>query len=190
MSKSQSVFVPDKLITDNALIAMEHFHIMRKRVSSHRGIVAMKLDMSKAYDRVEWEFLKKLLLTMGFDGRLVNLVINYVYSISYSFIIDGGVCGSVIPTWVLRQEDPLSPYLFILVADAFSSMLQNKVLERKLHEAKTSRNGPEISHLFADDSLIFARAYRHGCSIIVDILNKFEAASGQKINYEKSKSLF
>lgn len=70
-------------------------------------------------------------------------------------------------------------------------MIQNKVQERKLHGAKTSRNGPEISHiLFANDSLLFTRANRHEYQIIVDILNQYEVTSGKKINYEKSEVSF
>lgn len=169
VTENQSAFVPGRLITDNALIALELFHTMKKRSKSKRGMIALKLDMSKAYDRVEWGFLRKLLLTMGFDGRWVNLVMDCVTTVTYSFIINGRVCGAV------SQGDPLSPYLFILVADAFSLMLQNKVREGKLHGTKASRSGPEISHLlFADDNLLFARATRQECEVIVDLLNSYE----------------
>ncbi|XP_021716023.1 uncharacterized protein LOC110683928 [Chenopodium quinoa] len=114
-----------------------------------------------------------------------------VSSVSYSFVINGGVCGPVLPSRGLRQGDPLSPYLCILVADVFSRMLQNKVRMKQLHGAKASRNGPEISHLlFADDSLLFTRANRQECSVVVDILNQYEKASGQKINNEKSEVSF
>ena len=191
VSENQSAFIPGRLITDDALIAMEVFHSMKHLNRSHRGTIAMKLDMRKAYDRVEWGFLKKLLLTMGFDGCWVNLIMACVSSVSYSFIINGGVCGSITPARGLRQGDSLSPYLFILIADAFSKMIQKKVHEKQLHGAKASRSGLEISHLFfADDSLLFTRASHHECAIIVDILNHYEQASGQKINYEKSEVSF
>ena len=71
---------------------------MKKQSKGRRGTIALKLDMSKAYDRVEWGFLRKLLLTMGFDGRWVNLVMDCVTSVSYSFILNGRVCGDVTPS--------------------------------------------------------------------------------------------
>lgn len=128
---------------------------------------------------------------MGFDGRWVNLIMDCVTTVTYSFVLNGGVFGAVTPSRGLRQGDPLSPYLFILVADAFSRMMQNKVQERKLYGAKASRNRPEISHLlFEDDNLLFTTSNRHECLVVVDILNQYEAASDQKINYDKSEVSF
>ena len=86
-----------RMITDNSLIALKIFHSIKKRNNSRKGLIALKLDMSKAYDRVEWGFLKKLLLTMGFDGRWLNLVMSCVSSVSYSFVINGRVSGAVTP---------------------------------------------------------------------------------------------
>ncbi|XP_021721052.1 uncharacterized protein LOC110688593 [Chenopodium quinoa] len=161
VSENQSAFVPGRLITDNALIALELFHTMKKRSTGRKRFMAMKLDMSKAYDRVEWGFLRRLLLTMGFDGRWVNLVVECVSSVTYSFVINGDVCGA------------------------------SNVQERKLHGEKASRNGPNISHLlFAYDSLLFTRATRQECQTVVEILNQYELASGQKINYDKSEVSF
>ena len=191
VSENQSAFVSGRQITDNALVALEIFHSMKHRFRGKRGHISMKLDMSKAYDRVEWSFLRALLLRLGFAGTWVQLIIECVSSVRYSFVVNGNVCGSVSPSRGLRQGDPLSPYLFILVADAFSAMLTKASLDKRIHGAKASRNGPEISHLlFADESLLFVRANRQECTTIVDILNKYECASGQKINIEKSEVTF
>lgn len=102
-----------------------------------------------------------------------------------------GICGAVSPPRGLQQGDPLSPYLFILVVDAFSRMIHKQVEKGNLHGARVSRYGPVVSHLlFADDSLLFARANRQECSVIVELLNRYEKASGQKINFEKSEISF
>ena len=88
------------------------------------------------------------MLTMGFDGRWVNLIMQRVTSVSYSFLmVNGTASDGLIPARGLQKEDPLSPYLFILVADAFSYLIQNKVREGLLHGVKASRSGPAISCL-------------------------------------------
>ncbi|XP_056695214.1 uncharacterized protein [Spinacia oleracea] len=81
ISKNQSAFVPGRLVTDDALIALELFHTMKKRSKGKKGSIALKLDMSKAYDRVEWCFLVKLLLKMGFSSSWVKVVMGCVRSV-------------------------------------------------------------------------------------------------------------
>ena len=66
ISEAQSAFIVDRVITDNILIAFETLHHMKTQCSGKTGLMALKLDMSKAYDRVEWVFLEKILLKMGF----------------------------------------------------------------------------------------------------------------------------
>lgn len=85
ISDNQSAFVPGRLISDNALIALELFHSMKYRCKGNRGFVAMRLDMSKAYDRVEWCFLRSLMLKMGFADSWVNCIMGCVSSVRYSF---------------------------------------------------------------------------------------------------------
>ncbi|XP_021721054.1 uncharacterized protein LOC110688597 [Chenopodium quinoa] len=175
----------------NALIALELFHTMKKRSKGRRGSIAMKLDMSKAYDKVEWDFLRRLLTKLGFAGAWVDTIMAFVTTVRYSFIINGIPSDPLTPSRGLCQGDPISPYIFILVADVLSRMLQVASEKKLIHGARASRNGSEITHLFfADDSLLFTRATRQECSIIVDILNKYEATSGQKINLEKSEVSF
>ena len=65
--ETQSAFIDDILITDNILIAFESLHHMKTNWTRKKGFMAMKLDMSKAYDRVEWSFLEKILLKLGFQ---------------------------------------------------------------------------------------------------------------------------
>lgn len=159
VSENQSAFVYDRYITDNALIALELFHTMKCMSNGKKGSISMKLDMSMVYCRVEWGFLRDLMFKLGFAESWVRIVIDCVSSVRYSFVVNGSLCGSVSPSRGLRQGDLISSYLFILVSYAFSTLIRKAIDDKSLHGLKANRGGPEISHLlFADDSLLFARA--------------------------------
>jgi ribonuclease HI len=185
---SQSAFVPGRLITDNALIAFEAFHYMRKKTTGRKGYVGMKLDMSKAYDRIEWPFLKEVLNSMGFPQHWISLIMNCVSTVSFSVLLNGGPCQSFLAHRGLRQGDPLSPYLFILCAEVFSGLISRAIERNTLHGIQIARGAPVLSHLFfADDSLIFCRANQSNAASIQSILQLYQDSSGQLVNLDKSE---
>ncbi|KAL5580419.1 hypothetical protein UlMin_012861 [Ulmus minor] len=187
----QSAFVPGRLITDNVLLGFETMHWLRQHRGGNTGYAALKLDMSKAYDRVEWSFLEGMMLRLGFADSWVKLIMRCVRSVSYSFLINRQVSGAVIPHRGLRQGDPLSPYLFVLCAHGLSEMLAC-FEERKLFTGiKIASGCPSISHLFfADDSLIFCKAKLSEATHLKSCLNSYAKASGQLINFDKSAFSF
>ena len=115
ISDSQSAFVPDRLITDNTSVAYEMIHRMRNRRKGKVGHMAVKLDVSKAYDRVEWEFLEKIMLRIGFLVQWMNLTMLTVRTAFYSIIINGEPCGYVSPSRGIKQGNPLSSYHFLFL---------------------------------------------------------------------------
>lgn len=78
--------------------------------------MALKLDISKAYDQVEWEFLEKIMHHLGLDEKLIHIIMSCLKSVSYSVLLNGQPMGSIKPLRSLRQGDLLSPYLFLLCA--------------------------------------------------------------------------
>ena len=125
ITENQSVFLSERLITDNVLVAFEVMHYLEHKRDGKDCYMAVKLDMSKAYNRVKWGFIEKVMERMGFHERWIALVMHCISTISYSILMNGVAYGSIIPTRGLRQGDPLSLYLFLLCADGLSSLINN-----------------------------------------------------------------
>jgi hypothetical protein len=191
ISPTQSAFIPGRLITDNVLVAFEALHTMDACMTGKQGYMALKLDMSKAYDRVEWDFLERVMLKLGFAERWVHLLMVCVRTMSYSILINGQPHGHIRPTRGIRQGDPLSPYFFILCAEGLSSLLFKAENDLLITGLPVRRGGIRINHLFfADDSLLFCKSNIFEWMQIQEILDVYERASGQKINKEKTSIFF
>ena len=102
IDESQSAFVLGRLISDNGLVAFETMHSIDQKRKRKEAFMAVKLDMSKTYDRVEWAYLKAMMRRMGFNERWISLILMCVSTVEYSVLINGEEKGKIILTRGLR----------------------------------------------------------------------------------------
>ena len=191
ITENHSAFLSEILITDNVLVAFEIMNSISQKRRGKTGAMALKLDMSKAFDRVEWSCLEKIMTKMGFHPRWISMVMSCVTSITYSIRINGIPQGRITPTKGLRQGDPLSPYLFLLCVESLSALLHRAFEADTLRGLQVCKRSPHITHLFfADDSLLFCNATIEDCEEIQRLLLVYEKATGQQVNRQKTSLFF
>ena len=123
ISKNQSAFILGRQILDNIMISHEFLYYLKNKMLGKDSFMSMKLDMSKAYDRVEWRFLEAVMRKMGFNDKWRRWIMECLSTVSYSFTINGEVREYVISHRGIRQDDSLSPYLFLLCLEGLSNLL-------------------------------------------------------------------
>jgi hypothetical protein len=140
---------------------------------------------------VDWVFLEAVMRPLGFDERWIHLVMSCVRLVQYSVVVNGNSVGNIYPTRGIRQGDPISPYLFVICADALSSLIYRVVDTGIITGISTSPVGPWLSHLFfADDNLLCCKANLVEWRRLMRSLGVYEAGSGQKLNLQKTSILF
>jgi len=164
---------------------------MKNLSTGDTGFMAIKFDMSKAYDRVEWVYLENIMRKMGFDEKWIGLIMVCVKTMTYSILINGKPKGLIHPTKGIRQGDPLSPLLFLLCTEGLHGLIQHATRVGDIKGFSLCQRGPTLTHLlFADDSLLFCRATNDECKKIIDILEIYEKGSSQKVNKNKIAIFF
>ncbi|GLT58567.1 hypothetical protein SLA2020_314490 [Shorea laevis] len=190
ISPCQASFIPGRKGIDNVLILQELVHSFSKR-KGRVGDMVVKLDLEKAYDRLEWSFIREALTYFKFPPKFISLVMSCVSSTTISILVNGNRTDALLPSRGIRQGDPISPYLFILCMEYLSIKLTNDMAAGKWKGSKAGKRGPTLSHIFFADDLIFVgKATLTNAQYLKDTLDFFCARSGQMVNNAKSKILF
>lgn len=183
---AQTSFIPERHATDNVIIVQELIHSLSRR-KGRTGSMVAKIDLEKAYDRIEWPFLEEVLKIVGFNSKLLTIVMGCITSTQLSVIWNGEQLDPFMPGRGLRQGDPLSPYLFALCMEVLHHKIQAAVEENRWTPCAASQGGPQISHLFfVDDLLLFGEASIRQAECMQTILDSFCKESGQRVNLTKS----
>ncbi|GJT81127.1 RNA-directed DNA polymerase, eukaryota, reverse transcriptase zinc-binding domain protein [Tanacetum coccineum] len=189
VDESQNAFILSRQISDNVLLTQE----LMRNYHRNRGPskVAFKIDIHKAYDSVEWDFMKQCLIHFGFHKKMIDWVMNCLSSPSFSINVNGYSHGFFKGMRGLRQGDPLSPYLFTLVMEVFSLMVKRKIEDDGGFKYHWRCDRLKLTHLsFADDLMVFSRADVHSVTILSKALMEFSGVSGLVPNLDKSSVFF
>jgi hypothetical protein len=187
---AQQAFIQGRRISDNIIVDQEISHSFQLS-SWKKNAFMLKIDLAKAFDRVEWSFIEAALARKGLHGHFIKLVHACVSSPRFSVIINGQAYATFRSSRGIRQGCPLSPYLFVLAINELSIALGEALAADNLSGILLGPNCPPIhSLLFADDLLICGQATPFEAAEIKRILADFCMASGQLPNWDKSRILF
>ncbi|XP_058784642.1 uncharacterized protein LOC131659471 [Vicia villosa] len=173
------------------MIATEIIHHLKRKTVGRKASLALKIDISKAYNRVDWGFLKGMLMRLGFADKWIHWMMMCVTSVNYSVLVNSDSVGPIELGRGLRQGDPLYPYLFILISEGLTTLIKSSVARGDIHGIQICRGAPSVSHLlFADDCFLFCRANISEVHHIMKLLDLYAKAAGQEINMSKSEVFF
>lgn len=182
ISTSQSAFIKRRCIQENFMYVRglaRHYH----RTRTHACLI--KLDITKAFDSVSWEYLIELLGARGFPTRWLNWLAIILSTSSSAILLNGCPCDNIRHRRGLRQGDPLSPYLFILAIDVLNNIFELATQQGFLSKLKGRQAKLRIS-MYADDAVIFSNPRREDITCIMEIMKAFGEATGLQINMHKS----
>ncbi|GKV50623.1 hypothetical protein SLEP1_g57323 [Rubroshorea leprosula] len=184
VNDTQSAFVGGRQLVDSVLVLNEVVDEVKKR---KKPAFVFKADFEKAYDCVDWSFLDWMLERCGFGTKWRGWITECLSTARISVLVNGSPTREFEVGKGLRQGDPLSPFLFLLISEGLQGLVQRAVTEGMLHGIEIGKQGMTMSLLqFADDTIIMGRADAENIRMVKDVLKWFELMSGLRINFRKS----
>lgn len=184
VSTNQSAFVKDRLLMENVLLASELVKSYHKSSVSAR--CAVKIDISKAFDSVQWPFLISVLEAMSLPGKFILWIKRCIELASFSVQINGELAGYFNSKRGLRQGCSLSPFLFVICMQVLTKLLDRAAREGRLGYHPYCKD-LSLTHLcFADDVIVFSDGKKKSIEGILEVFQEFAKISGLNISLEKS----
>ncbi|CAJ2663194.1 unnamed protein product [Trifolium pratense] len=185
ISKEQRGFVQGRQIKDCILLTSEAINMLHHK--SYGGNLAIKIDIAKAFDTIDWSFLIKVSKVFGFNSIFCNWISTILHSARLSISINGKNEGYFECARGVRQGDPLSPLLFCLAEEVLSRGLTKLVNDGHLKLIKGTRSSHIPSHiLYANDVMLFCKGTSVNINVLTEFFAKYAQISGQYVNPLKS----
>ncbi|XP_024632876.1 uncharacterized protein [Medicago truncatula] len=186
ISPQQRGFVRDRNISDCVIIASEVINSLSKK--QYGGNIAIKVDIRKAFDTLDWNFLVSVLKQFGFSNLFCDWIFSILRSAHLSILVNGKAVGYFSCTRGVRQGDPLSPLLFCLAEECLSRFLELERVSNSLQPMSYCRGISLPTHvLYADDVFICCVGSRKNIRCLLHIFQTYSDTSGQLVNFDKSK---
>ncbi|XP_062103970.1 uncharacterized protein LOC133815103 [Humulus lupulus] len=188
VQSNQGAFIRGRSIAHNIVIFQDLIKNYGQAVTSPR--CAIKIDLSKAYDTVDWQFLEDLLNALCFPMKFIGWIMMCLRNTSYSLLMNGRVQGKFKGKKGLRQGDPMSPLLFVLIMEYLTQRLQLAALDPSFRFHPMCKSLKLINLCFADDLILFCKGTHSAVFSLKVALDDFSSATGLTINSAKSQIFF
>ncbi|KAL9293991.1 putative RNA-directed DNA polymerase [Arabidopsis thaliana] len=184
ISSNQSAFVKDRLLMENLLLATEIIKDYHKETVSPR--CAMKIDISKAFDSVQWGFLTTTLQALDFPEVYINWIKVCISTASFSVQVNGELAGYFGSERGFRQGCSLSPYLFVICMNVLSKKIDKAASDKRIDYHPNCKKLNLTHFCFADDLMVFVEGNKKSIENTLEVFEDFAIHSGLKISLEKS----
>eukprot|EP00253_Pinus_taeda_P031168 PITA_31168 len=188
ISQEQSGYVEGRQITDSIILSQEVLHSIKTQKIP--GMI-IQLDLSKAFDKISWTYIREILQAFGFNQIWINWIMELVSGAFFSIMLNGGPLQPFLPSRGISQGDPLSPFLFVIMAEGLGRSISQEIQTNQLKGIKAMHQGPIVTHQqFVDDTMLMGTPTIKEAQTFNKVLSTFSDASGMEINLTKSKLFF